>query len=371
MIIQYTILFSLHSLSTEAAISSTTSGSIRGSSSAVVNDSIVGGGDGHRHELELLNYLSNNDDDRHRLLKVATDVSSALCLFAVTSILISYHNRFTNTNLYKLILSLQLSSLSLYSTLLSTLNIKDRTLYCGVPNKCASLGGNTVITSKETLAGVRCCTSNISLGWPSKCRSSSNSGIYGESNVPRCYRDSTFEEALEICGAYDGKFICFDVCRTSGISAIERDAMNIRCVQIYYCYIYRSCGYRNVSSKCLSNLSPLLLSSPYSKTGGRLCTGEEILDRCTAGTGCSLNKALVWACTASNTSTCSESAECCSGLCNASGVCEDVNVGGPPPDTSSPSTSPSTSPTKGPTNVVSVSIHVCVFYFSQLSVCEN
>jgi len=104
----------------------------------------------------------------------------------------------------------------------------------------------------------------------------------------------------------------------------------------------------------LNSNSPLLLSSPYSKTGGRLCTGEEILDRCTAATGCSLNKALVWACTASNTDTCSESAECCSGLCNASGVCEDVISG--PPDT----LSPSTSPTKGPTNVVSISINVCV-----------
>ena len=99
--------------------------------------------------------------------------------------------------------------------------------------------------------------------------------------------------------------------------------------------------------------------------GGRLCTGEEILDRCTAATGCSLNKALVWACTASNTSSCTEGAECCSGLCNASGVCEDVVDG--PPDTLSPSTSPSTSPTKGPTNVVSLSIYLCVFHFSQLS----
>ena len=75
MIIQYTILFSLHSLSIEAAISSlsTTSGSIRGSAAAV--------GGGHSHESELLNYSSssNNDEDRHRFLQIATDVSSA-CL---------------------------------------------------------------------------------------------------------------------------------------------------------------------------------------------------------------------------------------------------------------------------------------------------
>ena len=74
MIIQYTILFSLRSLTIEAAISSssTTSGSIRGSAAAV--------GGGHSHESELLNYSSssNNDEDRHRLLQVATDVSMCL-----------------------------------------------------------------------------------------------------------------------------------------------------------------------------------------------------------------------------------------------------------------------------------------------------
>ena len=75
MIIQYTILFSLHSLSIEAAISST-SGSIRGSSSSsAVDDSIVGGSDGHRHESELLNFSSTSNNDSHRLLQIATDVS--------------------------------------------------------------------------------------------------------------------------------------------------------------------------------------------------------------------------------------------------------------------------------------------------------
>ena len=73
MIIQYTILFSLHSLTIEAAISSTSG--IRGSSSAAavgVSDSIAG--DEHR-ESELHNSSSNNDDDSHRFLQVATDVS--------------------------------------------------------------------------------------------------------------------------------------------------------------------------------------------------------------------------------------------------------------------------------------------------------
>jgi len=94
-----------------------------------------------------------------------------------------------------------------------------------------------------------------------------------------------------------------------------------------------------------------------------LCTGAEMLDRCTAGTGCSLNKALVWACTASNTSSCTASTECCSGLCNG-GVCEDVNVGGP--DT----TSPSRSPSKEPTLAVSSYI-VCSSTYYHISIFTN
>jgi len=88
MIIQYTILFSLHSLTIEAAISSsTTSGSIRGSAADIV-------GGGHSHESELLNYSSNNDEDRHRFLQIATDVSMFLdCMmiqYVDTPISISY-----------------------------------------------------------------------------------------------------------------------------------------------------------------------------------------------------------------------------------------------------------------------------------------
>jgi len=110
MIIQYTILFSLHSLTIEAAISSSTSsGSIRGSAAAVDdNDSIVG--DGHR-ELELLNNSSNNDDS-HRLLQVATDVSMFLdCVVSMRAY--RYHIfDYTNTNFYSHCNSLSLSTLS-------------------------------------------------------------------------------------------------------------------------------------------------------------------------------------------------------------------------------------------------------------------
>ena len=168
----------------------------------------------------------------------------------------------------------------------------------------------------------------MSLGWPYKCRSSNNNGVYGESNVPSCYRSSTFEEAVAICGAYDGEsFLCTAMYRHGYDQFFE-----------HHCMKY--------TSLIIIPLLHSLSLSHTQHTGGRLCTGAEILDRCTAGTGCSLNKALVWACSA-NSASCTASAECCSGLCNG-GVCEDVNG----PDTSSPSTSP----TKGPTDVVSFMI---------------
>jgi hypothetical protein len=72
MIIQYTILFSLHSLTIEAAISSTSG--IRGSAAAAVDDSVAAAADDEHRASELHN-SSNNDDDSHRFLQVATDVS--------------------------------------------------------------------------------------------------------------------------------------------------------------------------------------------------------------------------------------------------------------------------------------------------------
>ena len=52
------------------------------------------------------------------------------------------------------------------------------------------------------------------------------SGVYGESDVPQCYGSATFSEAVDICSAY---------------------------------------------------------------AGGRLCSRDEMLDRCTRGTGCRFN----------------------------------------------------------------------------------
>ena len=77
-------------------------------------------------------------------------------------------------------------------------------------------------------------------------------GVYGESNVPGCYSSKTFEEAVAICGAYPG---------------------------------------------------------------GRLCSGAEMTDRCTRGTGCQFNKQLVWGCSPTNLS-CQADAECCDGICS-------------------------------------------------------
>lgn len=145
---------------------------------------------------------------------------------------------------------------------------EDRMLYCGVPTKCDSLGGDEVVANMNDLHAVRCCAENANLNWESKCYTIG--GVFGESHVPDCYTDKTFHEAASICAMYDG---------------------------------------------------------------GRLCTGDEMKDGCTRGTGCGANSKLVWGCTDVQ-GTCTQSAECCEGLCNQ-GFCE------------SPS-SPTNAPTIGP-----------------------
>merc|ERR1719343_543994 len=52
----------------------------------------------------------------------------------------------------------------------------------------------------------------------------------------------------------------------------------------------------------------------------RLCTPQEMSDRCTRGTGCNFNSRLVWTCIAGGDG-CSNDAECCSGTCDAEGTC--------------------------------------------------
>ena len=127
---------------------------------------------------------------------------------------------------------------------------------------------------------VRCCTEDASVGWPFKC-TGGITGVYGESNVPTCFTDKTFDEAVSICSAY---------------------------------------------------------------SGGRLCSGTELFNKCTRGTGCGMNKLLVWGCTETS-DTCGSDAECCTGVCS-SGVCDDPI----PP-------APTNPPTKDPTFAVSISLY--------------
>jgi len=167
-------------------------------------------------------------------------------------------------------------------------NDSTRMLYCGIPNKCSSLGGNEVVASRSvSVADVRCCSTNASLGWPRKCNSIQ--GVYGESNVPKCFREKTFDEAVAICGAYEG---------------------------------------------------------------GRLCSGVELMDKCTRGTGCGSNRKLVWGC-ASLGVACGANAECCGGFCSDGGVCEVYTSGTPGPTnapTSKPTSVPTNEPSKNPTS---------------------
>ena len=163
----------------------------------------------------------------------------------------------------------------------------------GVPNKCNALGGNEVQVDMSAQHAVRCCTEDASVGWPFKC-TGGITGVYGESNVPSCYSSSTFNEAVTICSAY---------------------------------------------------------------SGGRLCSGTELLNKCTRGTGCGLNKALVWGCTEVS-DTCASGAECCTGVCSG-GVCDDPSVSPPAP------TNP---PTKDPTLAVSIHrILLCMSVYLSLS----
>ena len=156
----------------------------------------------------------------------------------------------------------------------------------GVPDKCNALGGNEVKVDMSTPHAVRCCTEDASVGWPFKCKGGIT-GVYGESNVPQCYFSSTFAEAVTICSAY---------------------------------------------------------------SGGRLCSGTELMNKCTRGTGCSMNKLLVWGCTETS-DTCASDAECCTGVCSG-GVCDDPI-----------SPAPTNPPTRDPTLAVSIFRCICLYRY--------
>ena len=145
-------------------------------------------------------------------------------------------------------------------------NTNLRTLACGVPGKCNSIGGNVVTVPKTANRAVRCCRdpSHGQGDWDYKCDSIPN--VWGQSNM--------------------------DIL-PDGITGI-----NNNCVA--------ETDFAGAVETCQAN-------------NARLCTPEEMLDRCTRGTGCSFNKVHVWVAIASGDD-CDFDSECASGNCT-NGTC--------------------------------------------------
>merc|ERR1712157_290385 len=151
-----------------------------------------------------------------------------------------------------------------------------RTLVCGMNNKCSV---NDQTAEKNTMQAVRCCRDEShggSGGWPFKCRSdsqatySSFSGPWAQSKLV------TIPDNL--IGSSNG--------------------LNYKCVETNFEGAVETCAANNA----------------------RLCTPQEISDRCTRGTGCNFNSRFVWACIAGGDG-CNSDAECCSGTCSVNGTC--------------------------------------------------
>merc|ERR1712157_427500 len=151
-----------------------------------------------------------------------------------------------------------------------------RTLVCGMNNKCSV---NDQTAEKNTMQAVRCCRNEShggSGGWPFKCRSdsqatySSFSGPWAQSKLV------TIPDNL--IGSSNG--------------------LNYKCVETNFEGAVETCAANNA----------------------RLCTPQEISDRCTRGTGCNFNSRLVWTCIAGEDA-CASDAECCSGTCSVNGTC--------------------------------------------------
>ena len=131
-------------------------------------------------------------------------------------------------------------------------------------------------------------------GTPSKCETLGGDEVVAYMNdqhVVRCCTENTALNWSDKCLTIEGVF---------GTTPNE-------------CYMYKTFS------------EAMKICSSYD--GGRLCSGEEMKDKCTAGTGCAANAKLAWGCTVFQ-GNCVADAECCSGRCNNQGVCTDVN---PPP----------------------------------------
>merc|ERR1712176_355647 len=82
----------------------------------------------------------------------------------------------------------------------------------------------------------------------------------------------------------------------------------------------------------------------------RLCTPQEMTDRCTRGTGCNFNNVLLWTCIAGGDE-CSDDAECCSGTCSVDGTCYHAMSPTPNPPTPNPTSPPQSSPSPPPSEI--------------------
>merc|ERR1712060_143945 len=151
-----------------------------------------------------------------------------------------------------------------------------RTLVCGLNNKCSE---NEKTVEKTAVHAVRCCRDEShggSGGWPFKCKNDSQA-TYNSSSGP------------------------WGQSRMGSIPDGLIGSVTNTCVETNFDGAVKTCDANNA----------------------RLCTPREMSDRCTRGTGCNFNNRLVWTCIAGGDG-CSNDAECCSGTCGADGTCAAV-----------------------------------------------
>merc|ERR1719221_2379755 len=151
-----------------------------------------------------------------------------------------------------------------------------RTLVCGLNNKCSE---NEKTVEKTAVHAVRCCRDEShggSGGWPFKCKNDSQA-TYNSSSGP------------------------WGQSRMNSIPDDIIGSVTNTCVETDFDGAVKTCEANNA----------------------RLCTPREMSDRCTRGTGCNFNTRLVWTCIAGGDE-CSADAECCSGTCGADGTCTAV-----------------------------------------------
>merc|ERR1712176_1562068 len=148
-----------------------------------------------------------------------------------------------------------------------------RTLVCGLNNKCSE---NEKTVEKTDVHAVRCCrdeSNGGSSGWPFKCKNDSEA-TYSRSSGP------------------------WGQSRMGSIPDDIVGSVTNTCVETDFDGAVKTCEANNA----------------------RLCTPREMSDRCTRGTGCNFNTRLVWTCIAGGDG-CSADAECCSGMCGSDGTC--------------------------------------------------